>query len=455
MIAIAVTPTVHAQTEPQSSHSMTLAQALLHARSHHPRLAVAHAEIAAREAQAEVPGARWLPRLGVTAQGVLGTNNNSASNWLGSQGAVEMPRIAGTGFLQQGSQINWAPYMTTAVAVGLDQRIFDFGRVAAERAAADARVDVSRYRADEAQLLIDLGVRESYYAVLAARGVLAASDDAVRRSTAHRDYARARVERGLRPQIELDRAEADLSRFEVGRVRAVGGLEAAQAVFAEAVGVEDRLLDAADDAPLPPPLPPLAEAIRQAGGRDPAVLVAEAELRAQRAETRALEAEMRPEVRLVATALGAAGGAPAEGRSGPAYGAGFVPWIPDYFAGVVLSWRIFDGVTRARRDVSRREEASRAAEVRAVRHDQVAAVEQAWIATDLAQRSLPALERSLDAARANYAQAEARFNAGLGTSVELADAEALRTDAEIQLALGRFQIARSRARLARVVAEGL
>ena len=43
--------------------------------------------------------------------------------------------------------------------------------------------------------------------------------------------------------------------------------------------------------------------------------------------------------------------------------------------------------------------------------------------------------------------------AGLGTGVELADAETLRTDAEIQFALGRFEVARARAALGRAIAE--
>jgi hypothetical protein len=41
----------------------------------------------------------------------------------------------------------------------------------------------------------------------------------------------------------------------------------------------------------------------------------------------------------------------------------------------------------------------------------------------------------------------------LGTSVELADGEALRTDAEIQVAVGEFQAARARAIVARLIAE--
>jgi outer membrane protein TolC len=61
----------------------------------------------------------------------------------------------------------------------------------------------------------------------------------------------------------------------------------------------------------------------------------------------------------------------------------------------------------------------------------------------------------VEAARANYDQADARFKSGLGTSVELADAEALRTEADIQLALGQFDLARARAAFGRAIAEGL
>jgi outer membrane protein len=75
------------------------------------------------------------------------------------------------------------------------------------------------------------------------------------------------------------------------------------------------------------------------------------------------------------------------------------------------------------------------------------------VTAQVAQVALVALRRSVDAARANYAQADARFKAGLGTSLELADAEAVRTDAEIQLAVGEYDIQRARAALARLLAE--
>lgn len=68
---------------------------------------------------------------------------------------------------------------------------------------------------------------------------------------------------------------------------------------------------------------------------------------------------------------------------------------------------------------------------------------------------LPSLQHELEAARANYAQADARFKAGLGTSVELADAEGLRIDAEIRLAIGLYDLEKARAAFGRAIAEGL
>ena len=86
---------------------------------------------------------------------------------------------------------------------------------------------------------------------------------------------------------------------------------------------------------------------------------------------------------------------------------------------------------------------------------ETAAIQQAYVSFEVNQAAVVSLQQAVDAARANYAQAEARFKAGLGTSLELADAEALRTDAEIQLAVGQFEAQRGRAVIGRLIAEGL
>ena len=84
---------------------------------------------------------------------------------------------------------------------------------------------------------------------------------------------------------------------------------------------------------------------------------------------------------------------------------------------------------------------------------EVSEIQRAYVGAQVAKASLASLVRAVEAAVANYAQAEARFKAGMGTALELADAEYLRTDAEIQLAGGKFELSRARAVLGKLLAE--
>ncbi|HSO35357.1 MAG TPA: TolC family protein, partial [Labilithrix sp.] len=424
---------------PRVTTSMALEEALTFARTLNPRAKAENARVRLAEERAREPGAAWSPRFGATAQVVGSSNNNSATNWLGSRGAVEFPRIAGTGFLQEPSEINWKPYVNTVVGVTGEQRIYDFGRIAAETAAADAAVDAQRARLQDQQLSIDLGVREAYTAVLAARSIVGVARDAMLRSRVHRDEARARVLQGMRSRIEQDRAEADLARFEVGVLRAEGGLRAAQAAFAAAVGVPAPLLDASEPATQANvDVPTLDAAMNRAAEFDPAIREALLRTRAAHERVRAAAAQTRPELWAIGTINGAAGGAPRENTTTQTWGQGAVPWVPDYFVGAVLAWRFYDPVLGARTETAAREEDVAAAEQGVVRQESVARVEQTWVSLTVAVRTLTGLERAVTAARANYEQADGRFLSGLGTSTELADAEALRTAAEVDMVLGRF-----------------
>jgi outer membrane protein TolC len=157
---------------------------------------------------------------------------------------------------------------------------------------------------------------------------------------------------------------------------------------------------------------------------------------------------------LTATFSGRAGGAPPTSGGVPD-GNGWIPSVPNWDAGIVLSWPLFDGTIDARRKAAHSEEQVRREEIDAMREQEVAQVRQTYIQVQVARSALVALDNEVVAARANYDQADARFRAGLGTAVELADAEGVLTDAAIQLALGQFELARARASFGRAIAEGL
>ena len=427
---------------------MTLPEAIAYARVHQPAIRAALARIVAEEQSARIPRAQWLPSVGVTAQLFGATSNNSTGTYLGAP-YVDVPRIGGTKAAPTGSM---RPYPSTFVGAGINQELFDFGRIAAQSAVADAVVDVARQRAASDRLDVDFAVEEAYFAVHAARAVLRASEEARERSRVHRDFAKAAVDAGLRSPVELTRAEADLSRFDIGRERARASVIIAESVFAATVGTTEAALEVPAEMPATRDMPSMSEAIQQAAARDPRILEAEARLRAQEQTTRAIGAELRPNVALSSSISARAGGAPP--NSGPtANQDGWVPNIPNWDVGVVVSWPIFSGVTVARQRASRAREDVQREELALVRFQRTVAIQQAYVAERIAQASLPALERAVRAAQANYEQVDARFRSGLSNGVELADAEALRAQAEIELAQGRFELARSRIAFGRAIAE--
>ncbi|HEY4393014.1 MAG TPA: TolC family protein [Polyangia bacterium] len=428
---------------------VTLPEALAYARAHQPAVRAALSRIAAEQALAAVPRAGWYPTAGLVAQMLEGTVNNTTASYL-TASTLDIPRIGGTPAVTGGAA-GWAPRPSTLAAVGVRQELFDFGRIAAQTAAADAETGVAAHAADATLLDVELGVEEAYFAVNAARSILRAAEDAYQRAKVHRDFAQAGVKSGLRSPIELTRAEADLTRFDTGRIRARGGLSVAQVGLAAAVGAPDSALDAAEGPTASEALPAISEALARAQAKDPRLAEAVARLGAQEQQTHAVSALLRPNLQLSATLSGRAGGA---GTDVP-MGGGFVPDVPNWDAALVLSWPLLDPSIGARARASRVAEEERRNEVDLIRQLAMAGVERAYLAVGVAQQALPALEHELEAARANSAQADARFKAGLGTSVELADAEALRTDAEIQLALGAFDLARARAAFGRAIAEGL
>ncbi len=434
---------------PQPTAAMSLGEALAYARAHQPAIRAAMARIAAQQEEARVPRAEWLPSVGATAQIFAATSNNTTGTYVGAP-YMDITRIGGSSVVSPGSA---RPYASTFVGAGIQQEVFDFGRIAARAAAADALVDVVRQHAATERLDIDFSVEEAYFAVYAAKAVLKAARDAEDRARVHRDLAKAGVDSGMRSPVELTRAEADLARFAINVERARAGVATAESVLAATVGVPEPLLDTAGDAPSTREMPSLSDAVRDAASRDPYILEAEARVRAEEKSTSAIGAELRPDISLTSTISLREGGAPASGGGLVPTGNGLAPYVPNYDVGLVLRWPIWSGPAAARERASRAREQVRREELGVVRFQRSTAVQQAYLAVGVAKAALPALERALEAARANYDQADARFKAGIGNAVELADAEALRTQAEIDLVIGRFELARARVAFGRTIAE--
>jgi outer membrane protein len=125
--------------------------ALAFARALQPSLQAAIARVQASQEEALVPRAQWPPSVGATAQVLEGTTNNTTASYYSVSG-VPLPRVGATAV---GSK-DWFPSPSTLAAVSASQEIYDFGRIAAQSAVADAAVAVGRQQARSEQLRLDL-----------------------------------------------------------------------------------------------------------------------------------------------------------------------------------------------------------------------------------------------------------------------------------------------------------
>ena len=406
---------------------MTLPEALGYARAHQPRIRAALAEVAARRAEVRVPRAAWLPQVGATAQLFVGTANNTTASYLGV-GEMDIPRIGGSKSATQATAA-WAPSASSLAGIGVTQEVYDFGRISAQIAVADAQAALARADADAVTLDVVLAVEEAFHAVLAGKAVLAATEDAYKRALTHRDFAQAGDQERHAAAHRPTRAQADVARSEVRRVRAQAGLEARARRWPRRWAPTRFEVDAAE-------APDVWRRRRRSTRRcvrprrNPAIVAALAHPRRRarggaRGDARAA-AERRS--RSAALTRRAGGATPSSGEA--PYGAGWLPDVANWHLGLVLSWNLFDGdgAGAARGAAGARRGGARRSRPRAQQSSALAA-ERAYLDSQRCPAArFPDCKPPVDAARANQAQADARFSAGLGTIVELADAEALLTD---------------------------
>ena len=275
--------------------AMTLDEALRYAREHQPSLQSALARVAAAAADTRIAARPVAADRRRDRAGARGHDEQQHRVLPRRARGRHSPHRRDAG-AQHRSRARPAPRRWRRSA--RRQEIFDFGRIAAQAAVADVAYEGERYRADAERLRVELLVKEAYLRRPRRARRPARGRGRLQRARAHRDMAAAAVKSGLHAPIELTRAEADLTRFDVGRIRASGGRRTARRRCsprrsASTIGRSTRRASR----------PPAAR--RSGAGRRPAAGARRAIRRCRRprarlrgadAVTRAIAAELRPDL---------------------------------------------------------------------------------------------------------------------------------------------------------------
>ena len=317
------------------------------------------------------------------------------------------------------------------------QLIYDFGQTSDRWSSAQASESAATHSEHAVQVQIISNVRKSYFQARAQRDLIDVAAEAVANQKMHVDQIQRLVMEGMRPEIDQVTAETGLANAQVQLISAQNAYDLACAAFSQAIGrsTATRYEPGTDD------MPPVADEDA------PIDRLLESALH-ERPELASFAKQREAQEKLVGAARGSYGPNLQAQASLAGTGVNLDNLAPNWWVGALLTWPIFQGgltqgqVAEAQanlRSINAQEDTFRLQ----VRID----VEQAALAVRAARATLSAALLALENAKKQLQLAEARYAAGMGSVIELSDAQVTRTMAAAQEVSARFSLASSRAAL--------
>jgi outer membrane protein len=421
----------------------TLVQALQYAVDHYPAVRAALEQVTASRAGIAVAQSAYLPRLDAVWQSSRGTVNNIFGQVLPQP---VIPALSGPVLPSTSAGSVWG----SAVGAFLSWEPVDFGLRGAAVAGAEAAV--ARSRAGEAVTRLDVqtAVGAAFLGLVGAqRAVEAAQADVERRQLLAR-AVHTLVDNQLRPGAEASRSDAEQAAAQTRLIQAQAAVTLGQIALARVLGVMTGPVTL-DGATLVDQLPADAGSIGAAA--HPLTQLHQAAIDAARAQQRILSRTDLPRVYLQSGVFARGSGANPNGElEGGVSGLGLER--ANWAAGVQVVFPNTFDFTNLR---ARKAAAAASTRAEAALYDEsvltVTSQQQAAIAMVQAARAVAAnTPVQLTAAQQTESQARARYQAGLASIVEVADAQSLLAQADVQDQLARVDV--WRALLAQAAAQG-
>jgi outer membrane protein len=328
-------------------------------------------------------------------------------------------------------------YSRIAAGVTVSQLVTDFGRTGNLVASARARAAAQDQNAANVRASIRIVVDQAYYEALAAGSVLKVAQAVSANRLLLLRQVRALAQSSLKSTLDVSFVEVAASEAELGLVRAENDDRAAQARLSAAIGSEQsEIFDLADE-PVPGPLDLNAETLRQqALQQRPDLAALQANRDAARHFAQAEKDLNRPTVGL----LGVAGVLPdTDPRLRGTYSAaGFNVSVP------ILNGRLF--TARRTEAELRAQAADKDVEDLSVQISEQ--VRLAWLEANTALRRLDVTARLVAETAQALRLAQTRYDIGLGSIVEVNQAQLSEVSAQIAAASAKYDYLSRRAALA-------
>lgn len=334
---------------------------------------------------------------------------------------------------------------STGLGAQVQWRIYDFGLTAANVRAAELSAEATASTVATTTLDIRTSVEVAYLESVARRRVVRVAEATVQSEDAHLDQARRFVAAQAKDPIEVAQAQARYANAKSALAQALSNEAIALANLRSAIGWVDPETSpiVATEWPTPAETEPASLVALVATARKfrPEIVQLDKQIAAAEANLDAARAERRP----VLSASASTQWSPGTGDWSPE---------PSWNAGLFLSWQLFDGGrSAADARIASANVASAVASRDSLLVSLTSELDSARAQIVANRENVRASTEAVAAARAQLQLADARYTQGLGSQIELADAQTAVTTAEGNLVQAEFQLASAWAQLHRATAQ--
>jgi outer membrane protein len=400
---------------------VTLDEAVQSARERQPQLRQARANTEAAGARARQSFSPLLPQV--------------------SASAGYRRRIAGSGIesVDGGTNTNAVDLFSDNVTAS--QLLFDFGAQANRWRSARALADAQAANERATMLQVDFNVRSAYFDARANQALVQVARENLGNQQRHLQQTEGFVQAGTRAEIDLIQARADTANARVTLINAENAYQTSKLNLNAAMGVQGPTdYDIADvqQPPVNGEDAALEGLLEEASKARPEVQSLEEQIRAEQLTVRSIQGQYGP-------AISATAGFQQGGTSLDNLG-----W--NAAVGLSLTWNIFQGgLTKAQVSEAEANVMAAVAQLDVQRLQIRSDVDGARLAVRAAKESLSATRDALANARERLRLAEERYEVGVGSAIELGDAQLALTQAAGQAVQADDRLSTARAQLLRAL----
>ena len=433
-----------AQTSVKPPESpLTLDQAVDFALINYPAVRASMARTLASKEGISLSRTAYLPRTDLLWQSNRATRNNIFGLYL-PQSVV--PPISGPVLPSTSDRGVWG----SIGGILLSWEPFDFGYRAANVDVAKAAEGRANAELSLTKLDVAGAVGDAFLRLAAAQQQVKAAEADVDRRQVLATSVHALVNQELRPGADASRTDAELAAAKIQLIRAQQVERETEATFAELLGISGTKVAINADSLLTTSLP--AYASQASLANHPAALVASSTLFETKAREKVLSKSYYPRFNLQGSLSGRGSGANPDGTFGTGTD-GLDLMRHNWAVGMTATFSVLDfPALHFKKQIEESNERAQQADYEKTLQNLSAQSERAKAAYDSAVLVSQNTPVGLQAARLGETQAKARYQAALAPIVEVAEAQRLLLQAEIEDNLARLTV--WRAMLGQALSEG-